>query len=125
MAAILQIGTLDVSAYVLEGYKVDIRTIYDTATAFTNMLGQEVADRIGTAVDISCTLGDVPEAIAAQICTLCDADSISITYATPKKSTATFKRPEISSTLTAEQASGNLWDITLSMTTGTTPIDGL
>lgn len=125
MAVLLQLGELDVSEYLLEGYEVNTTPVYDSSVSFTNMLGKEEKPLIGFNVDINCALGDVPEETAKEILTLCQAQKISVTYASPLESQNDFMKPQISSKLVAEYSSGNLWDISISMSTGTIPLNGL
>lgn len=120
---ILKLGKLDVSEYVCEGYSVDIEPVYDSTSSFTNMLGQDKSMLIGQKVHINANLGDIPADIAQQICSICESDTLSVTYATPKEYTATFKRPQIKSELTSEEP--ETWDIAITMSTDTIPLDGL
>jgi hypothetical protein len=118
----LKLGTIDVSDYLEEGYSVRTEPVYDSAS-FKNIYEQEKADLIGRKVSISANLGDVPKSVAEAICSACETDTLSVTYATPKAYTATFKRPDISCELTIEEP--ETWDISLSMSTDTIPLDGL
>lgn len=120
--AILVIGGIDVSDYVLTGYTVNTEPVYEDV-AFKNTLKNTVQKLVGTKVSLSATISGLPAELAASVCKVCNTDNLSVTYATPVKYTNTFKRPSISSTLVTETPEE--WDIQLSMETDTVPLDGL
>ena len=122
MSVLLAIGGIDVSKYVEIGYKIDTEPVYDTS--FENMLKQDMAELIGCKVSISANLGLVPATVAKQILTVCDTDSLAVTYATPVEYSATFKRPKVTSELITEDNGGE-WDISISMSTDVILKDGL
>ena len=124
MDTLLKIGTIDVSDYVLDGYAVKTQPVYDSTT-FTNMLGTEVKTLIGKTVAISANLGEVPDETAQKIFAVCETNSLSVTYASPVTYTATFKRPTVEAILVLDTETERLWDISISMETGTIALDGL
>lgn len=122
MGYILKLGSVDISDYVEAGYKINIEPVY--GTSFVNMLGEEVAELIGQKVSISANLGELPTEIAKKVCNACDTDELTVSYATPVESSATFKRPKLTSELITE-SDGGLWDISLTMNTDVIRRDGL
>lgn len=123
MNYILKIGNLDVSAHVEAGYSIQKTPVFDTSTAFTNMLGQEVKDLIGHKVSISANLGQLTATEATAVCTACSGDNITVTFGNPFTETATFRTPSLTMELTSE--SPEEYDISISMETDTISLYGL
>lgn len=123
MNYILKIGNLDVSEHVEMGYSITKTPVFDTSTAFTNMLGQEVKDLIGHKVSISANLGQLTAAEATAVCTACNGDNITVTFGNPFAETATFRTPTLTMELTSEFPEE--YDISLSMESDVISLYGL
>ena len=120
---ILILGGKDVSEYVVAGYNVNKSPVYDSASSFTNMLGQTIQPLIGYKYSLNCNIEGLDKETAESVFRVCETDSLEVTFAYPVEMTQTFKSPHLTSELTVENPEE--WDISLSMETDTIPIDGL
>lgn len=123
MQYILKIGNIDVSDHVETGYQIQRTPVFDSSTAFVNMLGQEVKDLIGYKIAVSANLGQLTATEATAICNACKADNITVTFGNPFAATAVFRTPSLNVELTNENPVE--YDIALSMETDTISLDGL
>ena len=116
MAKILQIGTVDVSNYVLRGQSVKTAAVYDSHS-FTNVLGITKRKRIGNSISVSASFGDVPEDVADALTAACTSGDVEVIYRDTSEKTLTFEQPSIQKSIDFEDADGNIYrDITVDMT---------
>ena len=108
---------LDVSDYVLSGYKMNVKSVYDNG--FTAADGTEHKTRICDKITISADLGMLDAATAAAVTAKVQTDTIDVTYGSPGNvHQATFYKPQISAEMIVEgdvNGYGELWDIHLDM----------
>lgn len=137
--SILTIGDVDVTPYICyDSFTVNETAVYDSATEFTNVLGDSNRQYLGMTVDISVTLrgvpavapsGDNPPPSAGEIFAVLDAfdpaEGLSVVYAFPASRTGKFEKPTVSTTITVEEDNNRLYDIALSMHCPLIPLDGL
>lgn len=136
---ILSIGDVDVTPYICyDSFTVNETAVYDSATAFTNVLGKTQRQLLGISVDISVTLrgvpavapsGDNPPPSAGEIFAALDAfdptEGLDVAYVFPVVRTGKFEKPTVSTTITVEEDNNRLYDIALSMHCPLIPLDGL
>ena len=137
---ILSIGDVDVTPYICyDSFTVNETAVYDSATEFTNVLGETRRQLLGISVDISVTLrgvpatvsgsgegGDAPPSAADIFAALDDvAEGLTVSYAFPVARTGTFERPSVNTTILVEEDNNRLYDIALSMHCPLIPLDGL
>lgn len=137
--AILSIGDVDVTPYICyDSFTVNETAVYDSATEFTNVLGETRRQLLGISVDISVTLrgvpavapsGDNPPPSAGEIFAALDAfdptEGLDVAYVFPVVRTGKFEKPTVSTTITVEEDNNRLYDIALSMHCPLIPLDGL
>ena len=123
MNYILKIGNVDVSNHVEAGYSITKTPVFDSTTAFTNMLGKEVKTHIGDKIAISANLGQLTATEATAICSACAGDNITVTFGNPFVQTAVFRTPTITTELINETPEE--YDISLNMETDVISLDGL
>lgn len=108
---ILTIGTIDMSDYVEVGYNVSVQQM--VSNQWQGIDGSEHQTVLGKKYSISAELGHVPSAVASSVCALLSSASVSMTFASPVSTTATFIAPSFTATLITETG---LWDISISAT---------
>lgn len=137
--SILTIGDVDVTPYICyDSFTVNETAVYDSATEFTNVLGETRRQLLGISVDISVTLrgvsavapsGDNPPPSAGEIFAALDAfdpaEGLDVAYVFPVVRTGKFEKPTVSTTITVEEDNNRLYDIALSMHCPLIPLDGL
>lgn len=108
---------LDVSDHVLTGYKIQVKSEYDSG--FRAADGSEHRTRICDKVHISADLGELNATEAAAVMAKVQGDTIDVTYGSPGNAhQATFYKPEVSAEMIVEgnvNGYGELWDIHLDM----------
>lgn len=137
--SILTIGDVDVTPYICyDSFTVNETAVYDSATEFTNVLGETRRQLLGISVNISVTLrgvpavapsGDNPPPSAGEIFAALDAfdpaEGLDVAYVFPVVRTGKFEKPTVSTTITVEEDNNRLYDIALSMHCPLIPLDGL
>lgn len=104
------IGGVEVQPYITD-YKISITPVYGD-NSFVDINGVEVQDKLGDKTEINLILEEIPHAVALQLATVLQADSIEVTYTTPAPAVKMFKKTSYAAICTDSDPCETDYDVT-------------